>query len=172
VDFDGSSFMTVVYLSLGSNIGNRAENLRVAIAALDGAGVHVTRQSKLYETEPVDYLQQDWFLNCVVQGQTNLTASDLLRHLRAIEAHMGSAKAFAKGPRLIDLDILFYGDAVIDTPELQIPHPRLAERRFVLVPLAEIAPAMRHPLTHYTAAEMLRTTTDRSVVRIAEAGEP
>jgi 2-amino-4-hydroxy-6-hydroxymethyldihydropteridine diphosphokinase len=162
--------MTVVYLSLGSNVGNRAENLRAAIAALPGAGVRVLRVSSIYETEPVDYLQQGWFLNCVLQGETDLTAGELLKRLRGIEAAMGSAKAFAKGPRLIDLDILFFGDVVMDTAELQVPHPRMEQRKFVLVPLAEIAPEMRHPVSGQTAAEMLRTTKDSSEVRVANYG--
>jgi 2-amino-4-hydroxy-6-hydroxymethyldihydropteridine diphosphokinase len=164
--------MTVVYLSLGSNIGKRAENLRTAIAALGGAGVQVVCVSKIYETEPVDYLQQDWFLNCVVQGETDVPPLELLQHLRAIEAQMGSRKAFAKGPRLMDLDILLYGDAVLDAPALQVPHPRLAERRFVLVPLAEIAPDLRHPISKQSAQQMLQRTSDRSIVREAssEAG--
>src|SRR5277367_6810954 len=115
--------MTVLYLSLGSNIGNRLENLRAAIAALPAAGVRVVRVSKIYETEPVDYLQQEWFLNCALQGETDVEAVELLRRLRDIEASLGSRKAFAKGPRIIDLDILFYGDAVIDEEELQVPHP-------------------------------------------------
>jgi 2-amino-4-hydroxy-6-hydroxymethyldihydropteridine diphosphokinase len=157
--------MTVVYLSLGSNVGDRPQNLRTAIASLDGAGVRVRRISKIYETEPVDYLEQDWFLNCVVEGETALTAAELLPGLRRIERKMGSAKAFAKGPRIIDLDILYFADAVIDSEGLQIPHPRLADRRFVLVPLAEIAPGLRHPVSQRTTAEMLQATCDRSEVR-------
>jgi 2-amino-4-hydroxy-6-hydroxymethyldihydropteridine diphosphokinase len=157
--------MTVVYLSLGSNVGNRMENLRTAVERLEAAGARAKRVSKVYETEPVDYREQDWFLNCVVEAETELTASALLRGLRAMEKEMGSAKAFAKGPRLIDLDILFYGDTVIDTAELQVPHPRLAQRKFVLIPLAEIAPEVRHPVTQQTARELLQTTEDRSEVR-------
>jgi len=161
--------MTVLYLSLGSNIGNRLENLRAALAALPAAGVRVRRVSKIYETEPVDYLQQDWFLNCVVEAETQLAPAELLQQLRKIEASLGSAKAFAKGPRIIDMDILFYGDTVINSPQLQVPHPRMPQRRFVLVPLAEIAPNMRHPITGQSAAEMLRSTTDHSDVRVADA---
>lgn len=157
--------MTTVYLSLGSNVGDRPQNLRIAIAALDDAGVKVCRVSKIYETEPVDYLEQDWFLNCVVEGETALTAAELLQGLRRIETKMGSAKAFAKGPRIIDLDILYFNDAVIDSAGLQIPHPRMADRRFVLVPLAELSPELRHPVTHKTTAQMLRGTSDRSEVR-------
>jgi 2-amino-4-hydroxy-6-hydroxymethyldihydropteridine diphosphokinase len=157
--------MTIVYLSLGSNVGDRPQNLRTAIATLDGAGVKVRRVSKIYETEPVDYLEQDWFLNCVVDGETALTARELLHGLRRIEKNMGSAKAFAKGPRVIDLDILYFADTVIDSEGLQIPHPRMADRRFVLVPLAEIASELRHPVTRRTTAEMLQATSDRSEVR-------
>ena len=157
--------MTIVYFSLGSNVGDRQRNLRTAIAALDEAGVKVRKISKIYETEPVDYLQQDWFLNCVVEGKTNRDSAELLQGLRGIEDKMGSAKPFAKGPRLIDLDILYFNDAVIDSAGLQIPHPRMADRRFVLVPLAEIAPSLRHPITQKTTAEMLQATGDRSEVR-------
>jgi 2-amino-4-hydroxy-6-hydroxymethyldihydropteridine diphosphokinase len=157
--------MTIVHFSLGSNVGDRQQNLRTAIAALGGAGVKVRRVSKIYETEPVDFLEQDWFLNCVVEGETSLTAADLLQALRQIENKMGSAKPFAKGPRIIDLDILYFDDAVIDSVGLQIPHPRMADRRFVLVPLAEIAPSLRHPVTQKTSTEMLQATSDRSEVR-------
>ncbi len=157
--------MTIVYLSLGSNVGDRLQNLRTSIAALDDAGVSVRRISKIYETEPVDFLEQDWFLNCVVEGETALSAAELLQALRRIEQKMGSAKAFAKGPRIIDLDILYFNDAVIDAVGLQVPHPRMADRRFVLVPLAEIAPGLRHPITQKTATEMLQATSDRSAVR-------
>ena len=155
----------VVYLSLGSNVGVREANLRAAIAALAGAGVRVRRVSSIYETEPVDYLEQGWFLNCVVEGETELGALELLHALRGIEAGMGSKKLIAKGPRLIDMDILLYGDETIDTAELQVPHPRMHLRRFVLVPLAEIAAGLRHPSWRGTVGEMLAETPDRSEVR-------
>jgi 2-amino-4-hydroxy-6-hydroxymethyldihydropteridine diphosphokinase len=154
-----------VYLSLGSNVGDRAENLREAIAALNVAAVRVQKVSSIYETEPVDLRKQPWFLNCVVEAQTELAPLDLLRALHAIEARMGGKKRVAKGPRLIDLDILLMGEEMIDTPELQVPHPRMHLRRFVLVPLAEIAPQLRHPLSRLTAAGMLTRTTDHSQVR-------
>lgn len=154
-----------VYLSLGSNIGDRNENLRTAIAALDGAGVRVTKVSSIYETAPVDLLEQPWFLNCVVEGETSVEPVLLLRELREIERRMGSKKLVARGPRLIDIDILVYGAVTMDTPELQVPHPRMQLRRFVLEPLAEIAPQLKHPSWSGTAAELLAKSEDRSVVR-------
>jgi len=154
-----------VYLSLGSNVGDRKTNLRLAIAALPPAGVRVTKASSFYETEPVDLLDQPWFLNCVVEGETGLSALELLRALRGIESRMGSRKIVAKGPRLIDLDILLCDSETIDTPELQVPHPRMLLRRFVLVPLAEIAPTLQHPSWAKTVSELAAATTDRSEVR-------
>src|SRR5260370_24784320 len=154
-----------VYLSLGSNVGERKENLRAAIAALAGAGVRVTRVSSFYETEPVDFLEQAWFLNCAVEGETDLPPLELLRALRGIELRMGSEKLVAKGPRLIDMDILLYRSETIDTPELQVPHPRMHLRRFVLVPLAEIAPEAVQPSLKRTRKQLLEETPDRSTVR-------
>jgi 2-amino-4-hydroxy-6-hydroxymethyldihydropteridine diphosphokinase len=162
--------MTRVYLALGSNVGDRAKNLREAVRLISDAGVRILRRSSVYETEPLGYLDQDWFLNSVVQGETELSAVELLRRLRAIEEQMGSKKAFANGPRLIDLDILLYGDETISQNELQVPHPRMLQRRFVLVPLAEIAPQLQHPGWSGTALEMLAQTTDRSAVRKVDAG--
>jgi len=154
-----------VYLSLGSNLGDREGNLRAAIEALRGARVRVGKVSSFYETEPVDYLEQPWFLNCVVDGETAVPAPELLRALREIETRIGSKKEFAKGPRLLDIDILLYGDDTILTAELQVPHPRMLARKFVLEPLAEIAPELKHPSWSGTAMEMLACTGDRSRIR-------
>jgi len=160
-----------IYLSLGSNIGDRDKNLRTAISKLGEAKVRVTRVSSFYETEPVDLREQPWFLNCVVQGETEIPAFDLLRALREIESRMGSKKLVPKGPRLIDVDILLYGNEIIDTPELQVPHPRMLQRRFVLVPLAEIAPSLKHPSWKATAGELLANLSDASVARKFEASK-
>jgi 2-amino-4-hydroxy-6-hydroxymethyldihydropteridine diphosphokinase len=161
----------IVYLSLGSNIGDRAANLKAAIAALPAAGVRVRKVSAFYETEPVDYLQQDWFLNCVVEGETESPAGTLLTKLREIEMRMGSKKVIAKGPRILDIDILLYGDETIATPELQVPHPRMTQRRFVLVPLVEIAPNVKHPSWRATAADLLAATADCSEVRRVDSAK-
>ena len=156
----------IVYLSLGSNLGDRSANLRAAIAALPSANFQVHKISSFYETEPVDYLDQPWFLNCVVEGKTELQPIELLRSLREIEASAGSKKAFAKGPRLLDIDILLCGDETVETEELQIPHPRMLQRKFVLAPLAEIAPQVSHPQWHgLTAKAALDQSKDSSEVR-------
>jgi 2-amino-4-hydroxy-6-hydroxymethyldihydropteridine diphosphokinase len=157
--------MNNVYIALGTNIGEREDNLRAALRYLPEVGVHIRRVSSVYETEPVDFLDQDWFLNAVLEAETELDALDLLRALRLIEARMGSRKAFAKGPRLIDLDVLLYGNESLDTPELQIPHPRMLDRKFVLIPLAEIAPTLRHPSWKSGVTQLLATTPDHSQVK-------
>lgn len=155
----------VVFLSLGSNVGDREKNLRGAIAALPKLGVQIKNISSIYETEPVDFLEQPWFLNCVVEGETTVPPAALLTKLRELEARMGSKKLVTRGPRLIDLDILVYGQHTIDSPELQVPHPRIRLRRFVLAPLAEIAPDLAHPSWSGTAVQLLATTNDKSAVK-------
>jgi 2-amino-4-hydroxy-6-hydroxymethyldihydropteridine diphosphokinase len=163
---------TVVYLALGTNIGPREQNLRNAVRLLEDGSVQITKTSSIYETEPVDYLDQPWFLNAVVEARTDLPAADLLAALRQIESKMGSKKAFAKGPRLIDLDVLLYGFETIRTPDLVVPHPRMLERNFVLVPLAEVAPGLRHPSWPAAAAELVSRSLDMSLVRKFNARQP
>jgi 2-amino-4-hydroxy-6-hydroxymethyldihydropteridine diphosphokinase len=157
--------MITVYIALGTNVGEREANLIQALRLLPDSGVHPRRASSIYETEPVDYLDQEWFLNMVLEAQTELDALDLLSALRVIEGQMGSKKAFAKGPRKIDLDILLYGNETIDTPELQVPHPRMLGRKFVLIPLAEIAPGLRHPSWQSGVSHILAASRDRSAVK-------
>jgi 2-amino-4-hydroxy-6-hydroxymethyldihydropteridine diphosphokinase len=164
--------VALIYLSLGSNLGDRAMNLDRAIAALPDAGVRVLRCSSIYETEPVDFLDQPWFLNCALEAETSLPPEKLLAALQGIEQLLGSKKLIARGPRIIDLDVLFYQSEVIRTAEMEIPHPRMAERRFVLVPLAELAPAFRHPVLHATIGELLAATPDKSIVRKWHRSDP
>jgi 2-amino-4-hydroxy-6-hydroxymethyldihydropteridine diphosphokinase len=161
--------MNKVYLSLGSNMGDRAENIARAVGELGERGVRVTRQSSLYETEPVDVRGGGWFLNCVVEAETDLMPRQLMDALLAIELALGRRRSpisdGPKEPRTIDMDILLFGSTVIHTPELEIPHPRMADRKFVLVPFAEIAGALQHPVLKQTIAELLAETPDRSQVR-------
>jgi 2-amino-4-hydroxy-6-hydroxymethyldihydropteridine diphosphokinase len=157
--------MTTAYLSLGSNMGDRAANIASAIAALRARGVRVTKKSSFYETEPLELRDQAWFLNSAIEIETEFTPEKLMAMLLEIERAMGRERTVPKGPRLIDIDIVLYGSVVVNEPGLEIPHPRMAERKFVLVPLAEIAGEAIHPVSLLTIAEMLDATADQSEVR-------
>ncbi len=157
--------MKRVYLSLGSNLGGRESALRKAVAALGPAGIRVLRVSSVYESEPVDVRDQPWFLNLVVEAETGLSPEELLARTQRVEREMGRVRTRPKGPRAIDIDILFYGDSVIDSTELTVPHPRMPGRRFVLEPLAELAPELRHPVTGAAVSEMLAKVKGQAVTR-------
>jgi 2-amino-4-hydroxy-6-hydroxymethyldihydropteridine diphosphokinase len=142
-----------VYLSMGSNLGDRETNLRDAIVKLGELG-EVTAVSSFYETEPVEFTQQPWFLNCAVELQTEKMPRQLLTAMLKIEQEMGRKRLQPKGPRLIDIDILLFGNLVVNDPKLTIPHPAMHERKFVLEPLVEIAPDARHPVLKKSIREL------------------
>jgi 2-amino-4-hydroxy-6-hydroxymethyldihydropteridine diphosphokinase len=146
---------TTIYLGLGSNLGDREAELRTAIRRLNSSGLRVTRVSSLYETEPMYLEDQPAFLNAVIEAETELYPVRLLLRVANIELDMGRERGIRYGPRKIDIDILLYGSEVVEAKALHIPHPRLHERRFVLEPLAELAPGLRHPVSGKTIEELL-----------------
>lgn len=146
--------MATTYLSLGSNLGDREANIKSALKML-GQEARILKVSSLYETEPVGYKDQPWFLNLVCSLETDLSPQALLELAKTIEKNLGRKPTHRFGPRPIDIDILFYDDLILDSPDLVIPHPRLIERAFVLVPLKEITTNLVHPLSGLTIEELL-----------------
>lgn len=155
--------MKIVYLGLGSNIGDRESMIQSALDALNAPDLRLKRASSLYETEPIGFLDQSWFLNCVAEFETGLFPRQLLRRMQKVELGMGRIRSVKNGPRAIDIDILLFGNAIIKTEELEIPHPRYRERRFTLAPLAELNPSLRDPITGQTMSEMLAQLTGQAV---------
>ncbi|MFY9561559.1 MAG: 2-amino-4-hydroxy-6-hydroxymethyldihydropteridine diphosphokinase [Terriglobales bacterium] len=155
----------LVYLSLGTNVGDRSTNLKTAIKRLQEAGT-VIAVSGIYETEPVELCDQPWFLNCVVALETGQSPLALLKTLLAIEQEMGRLRMKDKGPRLIDIDILLFGERVVEERGLKIPHPAMHQRRFVLEPLVGIGPEAWHPKFRKTARELLAILPAGQAVRL------
>jgi 2-amino-4-hydroxy-6-hydroxymethyldihydropteridine diphosphokinase len=157
--------MNKFYLSLGSNLGEREKNLKRALEELEKREVKILRRSSIYETEPVEIREQAWFLNCAIEVETDMQPQQFMSALLEIELLLGRRREAKYGPRTIDVDVLLQGDTILNTPQLTIPHPKMAARRFVLVPLAEIAPQAMHPVLYRSIAELLEQCPDQSEVR-------
>lgn len=155
---------TRIFFSLGSNLGDRRHHLESALELLAGPDLALTACSSVYETEPVEVSEQADFLNLICEGRSTLTPLEVLARCLEVEQALGRRRLQPKGPRSIDVDIILYGDQVLETPELRLPHPGLQTRRFVLVPLVEIAPMVVDPVTGLTASELLERCPDRSRV--------
>ena len=163
-------FAQKAYIAAGSNLGDRKSNLEFALTALEELNA-VSKVSSYFETEPVGFADQPWFLNIVIDLETRLTPHELLAVCRKVEIACGRARTFPNAPRSLDLDILLYGNRIINEKTLIIPHPRLHHRRFVLEPLAEIAPEAMHPLLKRPIWELLEACEDSSEVRIYQPGK-
>ena len=163
--------LKTIYLALGSNVGDRAANLKHAIAALQRAGLSSIRESPIYETAPLLLEDQPWFLNQVLEAKTSLFPRQLLHLAQGIERDLGRERTILNGPRVIDIDLLLYGRVVMTSTELTVPHPRMADRRFVLQPLADLAPQLKHPLLKRSMTDLLDATKSQNVkpYRPAEA---
>ncbi len=159
--------MPTTYLGLGTNLGDRVDNLRAALEALP-PDVRIISRSRVYETPAWGYEDQGPFLNMVIEAETQLPPAELLARLKQLESALGRTPTFHWGPRIIDIDILFYDELVLEIPELSIPHPRLQERAFVLVPLAELAPGLRHPVLGKTVRELLEEADTTGIERFAQ----
>ncbi len=158
--------MKTVYLSLGSNVGGRERSLQSAIDLLGISGLRILRSSSVYETEPLEFRAQGWFLNLVLEAESGLFPLQLLHTIQRVEKDLGRRRIVAKGPRSIDIDILLLGKFVVETPDLVIPHPRMHERRFVLEPMAELAPEFRHPVLRRTMRDLLAATAGQVSRRV------
>jgi 2-amino-4-hydroxy-6-hydroxymethyldihydropteridine diphosphokinase len=156
-----------VYIGLGSNLGDRVAYLRDAVHRL-GSIIRIEQVSRLYVAAPLGYVRDDAYINAALQGKTTMTPMDLLAMLQSIEVAMGRRPGVQFGPRPIDLDLLFYDSIQMETLKLTIPHPRLAQRAFVLKPLADIAPNLMHPVLYYTVAQLLADAEDAGQVRLYE----
>jgi 2-amino-4-hydroxy-6-hydroxymethyldihydropteridine diphosphokinase len=159
----------IAYLSLGSNLGDRSQHLEDAIRLLQQPDLTVLRRSSLYETEPRDLRDQPWFLNLVLEIETALFPMQLFSRIQKVEGRLGRKRLADKGPRTIDIDIVLFGSVVMDTPALTIPHPRVQNRRFVLEPLAELSPDLRHPVTRETYRAMLSRVASQKAIKIKQS---
>ena len=158
--------MKTIYLGLGSNVGEREAWLQSAVDLLHSRDLRILRISPAYETEPQGRRNQRWFLNAVAEAETELFPLQLLRRIGRVEKELGRKRLAENAPRTIDIDILFYGSAIVSTAMLAIPHPRLRERRFVLAPMADLAPELRDPVTRKTMRELLAATVGQDVRKV------